>query len=547
LNEPNAAVSPYQIRILRPLAAYLRDVHGARTLEEAAASAGLTAADFEGSTRWVTIQQFESFVAATREQCATDDEFRRACVHRLAESYGPLRFVLWAASPLTVYRLSVATYHIVSTNGRAQVLSHGATSLNIRLTGAETSRLTCIMRQEQTGALPTLWGQPPATLREDACIARGDAHCDFHFRWYPTRSWLPIALGFALGGALAFVLGPTARWAVAFLGGAVGYIWEQRRIEIGNRARREEMVEALRLVGEEEAAARREILDLHTREKEWNRVLEREVAERSAKLADIAKRVDSLQEERTSKLLGFSHDLKNPLHIIRMSIDYMRENSSEFGADGVDVVRDLDHSVTSMQRMLTDLMQVVTAEHAFKPRPTERMEVPPMVERLRRRLAALVQGKDIRVSVFASREAPDAIVADTLVFDRVIDNLLSNAAKYTERGSIIVEIDGTPGMLVLKVSDTGRGIADDEMERTFRAGGSDPKTRGKESWGVGLSVVVQLLDQVGGRLEVMSKPGKGTTFWVHLPVNPTVDRPGEVRQIEGDPLSRVVKIRKRQA
>lgn len=391
------------------------------------------------------------------------------------------------------------------------------------------------------------WGQPAATLREDGCIANGDDHCDFHFRWFPTRSWLPSVLGFALGGAASLALGQTTRWALALLGGAIGYIWEQRRVELGNRARREAMVEALRVIGEDEASARREILELHTREKEWNRVLEREVAERGAKLADIAKRVDGLQEERTTKLLGFSHDLKNPLQIIRMSIDYIREHASALGSEGVDVVRDLDHSVSFMQRMLADLMQVVTAQHAFTQRPTNRIEVPPMVERLRRRLAALVHGKDIRVSVSMSPEAPGAIEAETLVFDRVIDNVLSNAAKYTEQGSIGVRLDGAPEMLVIEVSDTGRGLTEEEMERAFTAGGSDPATRGKESWGIGLSVVVQLLDDVGGRLEVMSKAGKGTTFWIHLPVSPTVERAGHARQVGGDVLSRVVKIHRTSA
>jgi signal transduction histidine kinase len=544
--EGTSPTADYDIRVLRPLAAYLRDNQGATALEAASHAAGLDPTDFDGRNRWVSIAEFESFVAAARERCESDGEFRRACTHRLAESYGPLRFVLWAASPLTVYRVSVATYHLISKNGEARVLGHGATSLHIRLTGAKTSRLTCIMRQEQTGALPMLWGQPAATLREDGCIAHGDDHCDFHFRWFPVRSWLPIALGSVLGVAAALALGPPTRWGLALLGGAIGYIGEQRRIEVGNRARREAMVEALRVIGEEEAAARREILELHTREKEWNRVLEREVAERSAKLADIAKRVNGLQEERTTKLLGFSHDLKNPLQTIRMSLHYLRTKAPDLGSEGVDVVRDLDESVSSMQRMLTDLREVVTTQHAFTPRPTERIEVPPMVERLRRRLAALVHGKEIRISVTASGEVPVAIEADSIVFDRVIDNLLSNAAKYTERGSIAVDLDGAPGMLVIKISDTGRGIAENEMDRTFRAGGSDPGTRGTESWGVGLSVVVQLLDHVGGRLEVMSKHGKGTTFWVHLPVVPTEDGAVHARQMEGDVFGRVVKIHRTQ-
>jgi signal transduction histidine kinase len=124
----------------------------------------------------------------------------------------------------------------------------------------------------------------------------------------------------------------------------------------------------------------------------------------------------------------------------------------------------------------------------------------------------------VRATVFATREVPEHVQIDPLALDRIVDNLLTNAAKYTERGSIVVEVDGSPGFLVVKVSDTGCGIQPEELERVFEVGGSSAESRRGDSFGVGLSVVVQLLDQMGGRLEIMSKPGSGTTFWVYLPV-----------------------------
>jgi two-component system sensor histidine kinase EvgS len=133
-------------------------------------------------------------------------------------------------------------------------------------------------------------------------------------------------------------------------------------------------------------------------------------------------------------------------------------------------------------------------------------------------MRALVLGRDIRVSVFKTREAPEQIHIDTLVFERVIDNLFTNAAKYTERGSIVVELDGIPGFLTLKVSDTGCGIEEADIAHIFRPEGSAPERRSSHSLGIGLSVVIRLLQQIGGRLEVMSKPAQGTTFWAHFPI-----------------------------
>ena len=117
-----------------------------------------------------------------------------------------------------------------------------------------------------------------------------------------------------------------------------------------------------------------------------------------------------------------------------------------------------------------------------------------------------------------TREAPDVIYFDPLVFDRVTDNLLTNAAKYTERGSIVVEVTGNDDFIIIQVSDSGRGIDETELERIFQPGGSSKDHRANDSFGVGLSVVLQLLEQVGGSLEVMSQPGRGTTFWANFPI-----------------------------
>jgi two-component system sensor histidine kinase EvgS len=177
------------------------------------------------------------------------------------------------------------------------------------------------------------------------------------------------------------------------------------------------------------------------------------------------------------------------------------------------------------------------------------VEVPTLTTRIRKRLNALVYGRGVRASVLPTREAPETLEVDPLLLDRVLDNLLTNAAKYTERGSIVVEIDGTPGFLTLKISDTGRGIDEAEMEKVFKPGGSRREDRASDSWGVGLSVVVQLLGRIGGRLEVMSKPGVGTTFWAHFPVvsSPAANRsapPQTSLRAPAFDVSNVVSIRR---
>ena len=150
--------------------------------------------------------------------------------------------------------------------------------------------------------------------------------------------------------------------------------------------------------------------------------------------------------------------------------------------------------------------------------------------------------------MFTTRDSPPSIVVDRLLFDRVVDNIVTNAAKYTERGNIVVEISGGADGLCLKVSDTGRGITRERLEQAFAESRPDPNPIVGKSYGIGLPTVVRLLDQLGGRLEVMSRPGRGTTFWVRIPLKPPRRPSGVQRAPQSVPpleqvVSRIVVIR----
>ena len=305
---------------------------------------------------------------------------------------------------------------------------------------------------------------------------------------------------------------------------------------------------------------------MHSRQKDWTRLVEEEMTARTAAIQNAVSGVQEVQSARATTLLGFSHDLRNPLQIISASTDYLEGVPALQGdTDALESLSDMHQAIDRMRRMLGDLVRVTKAQREFVQMAPQVVAIPGLTDGLRRRLRALVQGRDVRSTVFATREAPEEVNIDPLALDRILDNLLTNAAKYTERGGIVVELDGTPGFLVLKVSDTGCGIPADSLDRIFEAGGSSLRSRRGDSFGVGLSVVVQLLDQIGGRLEIMSRPGSGTTFWVYLPVVarsermsavpeatgtdgvPQLTRHADHPHSSGGALSRVVTIRKSSA
>ncbi len=172
----------------------------------------------------------------------------------------------------------------------------------------------------------------------------------------------------------------------------------------------------------------------------------------------------------------------------------------------------------------------------------EPVDIDRLTHRIRRQLRATVVSRDIRVTVFQTREAPTTISAISILLERVLDNLLTNACKYTERGSIIVEVTGTPGFLLLKISDTGRGMGPERLEQVFLRNAPDPAPVVGNSHGQGLGIVVGLLDRLEGRLEIMSHPGEGTTLWVYVPVKPT--RPHAANDAEDSALVRMARFRR---
>jgi signal transduction histidine kinase len=557
----NDADSPdLNLRVLQPLVRYLAHHFGPEVIARVAAVAGLSEQAFDGSSRWISHAQFEATLGAARQLIADDETFTAACAYKLGEAYGPFRFVLWAASLQTTYEQGARNMRMISAISEYKVTREGRTGLHIEYTSTRPeSRLMCLSRLGQMTRIPTIWGYPAAQVIEDSCIGRGDKKCVYRVRLYERRRWRTILGGLGAGVAAAvathFGVGLPPGYELASLpalGLLLGTVFELHRTNRANLGVVEEINEGLRQLAREDASARQELLALHHRERDWTRLMEEQVAERAAAHRGVLARIQELQEARMVTLRGFSHDLRNPLVVLRMNAQYLQENRRLLDGDGQSAVDDIGRAVDRMQRLLGDLMEWAgTPGEGFVQLAPQRLQVPHLTERIRRQLRAYVHGRDIRVSVFSTREAPETIETDLVVFDRVLDNLLTNAAKYTERGSIVVEVGGMPGFLTIKLSDSGRGIREDQLDRIFRAGGSEAASRQSGSYGIGLSIVVQLLAQVGGRLDVMSKPGIGTTFWIHLPVSPPAPREsGEVRSsstppsASDDPLRNVVTIRK---
>ncbi len=544
------------LRILQPLFRYVRQHFGQAALDRLAIDGGLQPEMLARSGAWIAHEQFERLLVSVRELVATDDEFVRACQHDMAKVYGPMMLVLRCMSIRGAYVMLAKTAHLATRVSTYEVLSGTRTSVSLRYTTTRReSRLMCLSRQAQLRMGPTVyWGMEQARLEEHSCVARGDACCEYALRWYEPIRWRGPLLGALMGAcaaALLLALPAALAWQLALgglpvLGALVGLILEQRRLVADHMVFSEETNRELGHLVQAHARAVDEVLALHQRERSWNQQLENQMATRTARLDAVVERFRDSSQPRRDKLRSLSHDINNPLTVLFGLANQLRRTTPD-EPERVELADTLESSVQQMSQLVGELTSIVREDTVAPELVAETIDVEELTLRVRRQLRATVVGRDIRVTVFQTREVPQKIVVVRMMLERVVDNLLTNAAKYTERGSIVVEIGGTPGFFLLKVSDTGRGIGPERLEQVLRACGPDPNPPMGGSHGAGLSIVARLLDQLGGRLEIMSAPGEGTTVWMYVPCAPESQaRSDEAEQgpetIE-NVLRRVVKIR----
>jgi hypothetical protein len=266
---PTAEPAPeLSLRILRYLARYLSDRHTLQEIESIAASGGISLADFVSCSAWVTLEQFEALLAASRAVMPDDAAFLEACAYQAEVVPGPMRLLVPAVSPLMGYQVGVRRMHLITriSHFECKIVSSTRAHITYRTTKRE-SRLMCLSRQAQIRSVPRLWGVPFARVEEHSCVARGDERCLYDVRVHQTRRWAPsigaAGLGAVLGLWLQTALAvPLSWWWLALGGATLGHLYERRRTALANAKAHEEFTATYLDVARSEADAQRELFAL---------------------------------------------------------------------------------------------------------------------------------------------------------------------------------------------------------------------------------------------------------------------------------------------
>jgi two-component system phosphate regulon sensor histidine kinase PhoR len=228
--------------------------------------------------------------------------------------------------------------------------------------------------------------------------------------------------------------------------------------------------------------------------------------------------LDQLKSDFVAKV---SHELRSPLSTIHEQLAVLvRDIVGGVSEQDQFILARAKEKTRSLIALIGDLLDLSRIEDGSICHDTKPVRLDESLEMVVDFLKSQAESKNQTLTLKFPKDPLPEIIADSFALESIFGNLITNAIKYTQNGGEInVNVDMTGINIRVAVTDNGFGIADKYLdkifERFFRI--KDDKTRYITGTGLGLPIVKELLDTMGGRIHVESRPGKGTTFTVLLP------------------------------
>lgn len=288
------------------------------------------------------------------------------------------------------------------------------------------------------------------------------------------------------------------------------------------RAFTPERLEVLQLLSSQAAISIENARLYHDLEN-YNRTLEAKVKERTLELQEeirVRKRAEEAAEAanraKSEFLANMSHELRTPLNGILGYAQILKKDKTltDHQKKGLGIIHQCGKYLLMLINDILDLSKIEAQKMELSPKV---FHFPEFLEGIVEICQIRAQQKGIELIYETISPIPKAIRADEKRLRQVLINLLGNAVKFTEKGSITFKVGYQEGKLRFQVGDTGIGIASDQLEEIFlpfhQVGEESRKTEGT---GLGLAISRQLVELMGGVLNVNSNLGEGSIFWFDL-------------------------------
>ncbi|MBT8429605.1 MAG: response regulator, partial [Gammaproteobacteria bacterium] len=246
--------------------------------------------------------------------------------------------------------------------------------------------------------------------------------------------------------------------------------------------------------------------------------LEKVVTERTAELVDARNRAEELARTKSDFLANMSHEIRTPMSaVLGLSQIGMRESHNRKIAHTFEQILEAGGHLLNVVNDVLDVSKLEAGTLATESIPFQvRKAVSACAEMLRPR----AQAKSLKMQVCVAEDFPDWVLGDSFRVQQILINLMSNAVKFTEKGSIFLDVYREDEVSCFKVRDTGIGMSAEQLERLFKPFHQfeNSLTRNHEGAGLGLSISNTLAGLMGGGISVLSEPGGGSEFILRLPM-----------------------------
>ena len=238
---------------------------------------------------------------------------------------------------------------------------------------------------------------------------------------------------------------------------------------------------------------------------------------------------ERIMQQRERLLLTITHDIKAPAASIAGFIDLLSEYVDQPKAVGY------LQNISGSAKHLLQLVSALLDYHKLESGKAERHEVSfapaVLISECVAQMQPLAMEKKLKLATDVLVTESMLCRSDAFRIKQIVNNLVGNAIKYTDKGEVRVGVSIANRQLSISVKDTGCGMTPDELQTVFNAFTRLPGAQGKEGVGLGLTITREIVTLLGGEINVQSAKGKGSTFTVSLPVKVVANQGVHLSQV----------------